>query len=109
MAQQYYKFKNVFNPRKSSAVSVGDAIEEFLHTHRLKTKFNETYVVSAWEKIMGKAISSRTLKIYVFEKKLFLQVDSSPLRNELLIGKSKIIRLVNEDVGSQTIEDVVFI
>ncbi|MBP6386056.1 MAG: DUF721 domain-containing protein [Pseudarcicella sp.] len=109
MAEQFYKFKKVFNPRKSTAVSVGDAIEDFLASYRLKTKYNETYVSAAWEKIMGKAIASRTTKIYVFEKKLFLQIDSAPLRNELMIGKSKIVKLVNEDIGTTTILDVVFI
>ena len=41
--------------------------------------------------------------------KLFIQLDSAPLRNELLMAKNKIIELINKEVGEKIIQDVVFL
>ncbi len=108
MAQVYRFNKNNTN-RKADAISLGDAIESYLNAMKLKGKFNETYITSHWEAIMGKPIASRTTKIFVTDKILYLQLSSAPLREELFKGKGLIIKNVNEAVGADLINEVVFI
>ena len=108
MAQFYHFDKNNAN-RKSGAVTMGEAIESYLSSLKLKSKFNETYIAAHWESIMGKPIASRTTKIFVTNQILYLQLSSAPLREELAKGKSLIIKNVNEAIGSVLINDVVFI
>jgi predicted nucleic acid-binding Zn ribbon protein len=100
---------NDFSSRRTGVVSLKDAISALLKTYNLKTKFNETYLVAFWEKMMGQTIASRTTQIYVKNKVLFLKIDSSPLRNELLMAKTKLIDLINKDVGEEVVNDVVFL
>jgi predicted nucleic acid-binding Zn ribbon protein len=108
MAQIYqYNRENV--RRGSKALPLKDAIDDMMELYKLRSKFNETYVISYWEQIMGTVISSRTTEIYIKEQKLFIQLDSSPLRNELLLAKNKIVSMINKEVGQVIIEDVVFI
>lgn len=95
--------------RRNQAMPMKDAIEAFLKTFKLKSKFNETYLDAFWEEMMGKTIASRTTKLYVRNRTLFLQIDSAPLRQELLLAKTKLIELINKDVGEVVIDDVVFI
>jgi len=95
--------------RKSQAVSVGEAINELLKFYHLEGKFNETFVVAHWEKIMGKTIASRTEKVYFKDKLMFVKVTSSPLKKDLLLSKQRIIDLVNKEIGSIVVEDVVFL
>jgi hypothetical protein len=106
---QFYHFDKNSSSRKSSTVSLGEAIESYLKTLKLKSKFNETYISAHWETIMGKPIASRTTKIFVTNQILYLQLSSAPLREELAKGKSLIIKNVNEAIGSILINDVVFI
>ena len=48
-------------------------------------KLNETAVINSWEEIVGKAISSRTSKIYINDHILYVHLNSSVVRNELLM------------------------
>ena len=86
-----------------------DAFESFLKVYNLKSKFNETYLVAYWEKIMGASIAKRTEKIYIKNGVLFIRISSAPLSQELLLAKSKLIQLLNAEIGETVISDVIFI
>jgi hypothetical protein len=75
----------------------------------LEGKFNETYVVANWEKIMGKTISSRTEKIYFKNKLMFLKLSSSPLKKDMILSKQTIIDLINKEARTKVVEDLIFL
>ncbi len=104
-----YQYNRENSKRNNKSLPLKQAIEDMLELYNLRSKFNETYIVAYWEQIMGRPISSRTTEIYIKDKKLFVQLDSAPLRNELLMAKSKIVTLINKEVGEDIIEDVIFI
>lgn len=106
---QYYRFEKANTGRKANTLTLKEAIDDLLNAYKLRGKFNETYLTAHWETIMGKAIANRTSKVYVSDHKLYVQITSAPLRNELVLAKSKIIQLVNQEVGSEVIDEVVFI
>jgi hypothetical protein len=58
---------------------------------------------------MGTAVANRTTQIYVSQKKLFVRIESSVIKNELLIVKTGIIEKLNERVGNAVITDIVFL
>lgn len=95
--------------RRSQATPMKDAIEAFLKTFDLKTRFNETYLIAFWGRMMGPTIASRTKEIYVKNRILYLRIDSSPLRQELFMAKTKLLDLINKDVGESVVDDVVFL
>ena len=92
---------------KKNELSLGDAIKEMVNTYHLKDKLNQSNIIINWEKIMGKTIAQYTSNIYVKDQKLFLKVDSAPLKNELNYAKSKIIEIVNKEAGYAIIKDVI--
>jgi hypothetical protein len=94
--------------RKTQAQSVGEAFEAFLNAYKLRSRYNETYLVAYWEKLMGTSIAQRTEKLYINRGVLFLGISSAPLRQELVLAKSRIIALLNKEMGSEIITDVVF-
>lgn len=95
--------------RKPGTTTLKQAIDDLLNAYQLRGKYNETYLVTYWEKLMGRPIASRTGKLYVKDRKLFVQIHSAPLKNELLLAKSKVIDLINREMGEAVIDDVVFI
>ena len=105
---QYYRFPKPHNVRRPGTSTLKEAISELLNTYHLRGKFNETYLVTYWEKLMGTGIASRTSRIFVNNKKLYIQIDSAPLKNELVMAKSKLIELLNREMGEVVIEEVVF-
>jgi len=106
----YMKFKHQPDQaRRSTDYTLKEAIDELLRVYRLRSKFDETHVVHAWGQVMGPGIARRTEKVYVQDRKLFLQINSPSLANELLLAKSRIVELLNEEVKASVIDDVIFL
>lgn len=96
------------NKRSTEHTSLGEAINKILKAYRLDGKMKEIEVLSQWEELMGKAVAVRTKKISIRNKILYLELDSSVMREELLYGKSIIIQRINETAGEEIITDVWF-
>ncbi|QNN42434.1 MULTISPECIES: DUF721 domain-containing protein [Pedobacter] len=95
--------------RKPNDVTVKDAISKMLDVYRLRRKFDETSILSIWPEIMGTAIANRTKQIYIHDKKLFLRIESSVIKNELIMVRQGIIQKLNEHAGTQVITEMVFL
>ena len=95
--------------RKPNDITLKEGIGKLLNVYKLKGKFDETSVVSLWPELMGTAIANRTTKIYVSQGKLFIRIESSVIKNELLMVKSGIIQKINERAGSEVITEIVFL
>lgn len=95
--------------RNNKATPLKEAIDEFLQSFNLTQKYNETYLEAYWEKLMGKSIASRTEKLYVRNGVLYLKIASAPLRQELVLAKSKMINLINTELKQDLVKEVVFI
>lgn len=93
--------------RKSNEQSIKDVISEMLSSYQIKDKLAEVDIVQQWEKLMGKLIAKNTQKIYIKDKKLFLYIESSALKQELTYSKSKIIDIINKESGTQLIHEVI--
>lgn len=106
---QTYRYNRENATRVAGITTVKDAIGQLLKAYQLQTRFNETYLEAFWGRMMGPAIASRTNRLYVRDRKLYIEIGSAPLRNELVNAKQKLIQLVNKDMGSDVIDDVVFI
>lgn len=92
--------------RNSNEQSLKDVIQELLKSYQISDKLKEVDLVQSWEKLMGKLIAKNTSKLYVKDKKLFIHIDSAPLRQELTYSKSKIIEIINKEAGSELINEV---
>jgi predicted nucleic acid-binding Zn ribbon protein len=95
--------------RKTNDKPIKEAIEQMLQVYKLKRKFDETSLVAAWPEMMGPAVANRTRQLYIREKKLFIRVESSVLKNELVMIRSQILEKMNERAGSQVLEEIVFL
>ncbi|MGV3547816.1 MAG: DUF721 domain-containing protein [Pedobacter sp.] len=95
--------------RKPNDITLKQAIDKLLNHYKLRGKLVETGIVAMWPEIMGTAVANRTKQIYIHQKKLFVRIESSVVKNELLIVKSAIVDKLNEKSGSQVITDIVFL
>lgn len=95
--------------RKPNDIILKDAITKMIDVYRIRKKFDETAIVAIWPEIMGTAIANRTTQIYIHDKKLFLRIESSVIKNELLMVKQGIIKRLNDHAGSEVILEMVFL
>ena len=97
------------DPRKSEIHKIDSQIQDLLKTFKLDNKYKETELVISWEKIMGKTIAKRTQKIFIKDKKLFVKLNSAPLKSELNMSKSKIMALFFQEFGEAVVDDIIFL
>ena len=95
--------------RTAQTTTLKNALNELLNSYKLKGKTEETHIITSWRRLMGNAIANRTTKIYIYENKLYIQINSAPLKNELIMAQSKIIEIVNKEVEDTKIEEVIFL
>lgn len=97
------------NSRKSDSQSLKEAIDYLLKVYQLQHKFQETYISANWEQIVGKPIATRTTEVYAKNEKLYLKLNSAPLKKELLLTKQKLIEVVNKATNQEIIKEIIFL
>lgn len=80
-----------------------------LQVYKLKRRFDETGVIASWPQLVGKSVANRTKELFIHDKKLFLRIESSVIKNELVMMRYQIINKINEDAKTILIEDIVFL
>jgi hypothetical protein len=86
-----------------------EVIEQLLENYKLQDGLTRAKLVGSWDKIAGKFISQQTENIFVKNKKLYLKLSSPALKHELSFAKSKLITTLNQSIGQEVIEDIVFL
>lgn len=93
--------------RRSKTISIAEAIKDYIAENDLGEKLNEATVLNSWNEIVGKAISSRTQRIYIKDHVLYVHLNSSVVRNELLMLRQALREKINKKVGEELIRDIV--
>jgi hypothetical protein len=93
--------------RQAEELSIGDVLKEFVQTNKLDKGLKQVQVVDAWNGLMGPAIKKYTTQVKLDREKLYVQLSSSVLREELTYGKQKIIKLMNEELGAEVIKELI--
>ena len=95
--------------RKANDKTIREAIEQMLQVYRIKRRYDETAIIASWPALVGRSVANRTKEIFISDKKLFLRIESSVIRNELTLIRSQIIDNINRDAGSIVIADIIFL
>lgn len=94
---------------KHNEKTLKEALHVMVEQYRLKGKLNQTRIRAHWVELMGPSIAGYTREIKMGRKKLYIYLDSAPLRQELSMGKEKIRRMLNEKLGEEYIQEVVIL
>jgi predicted nucleic acid-binding Zn ribbon protein len=90
-----------------SSQPIGDAIRELLNTYRLESKFDETNLVTSWERLVGKPISKRTKKVSLRNGILYVEFDSPSMKHDFMLNKNEVLALFHQEFGPDLIKDIV--
>jgi predicted nucleic acid-binding Zn ribbon protein len=93
--------------RRSKTISIAEAVTDYIKEMNLGEKLSEIGVINSWEETVGKAISSRTTKIYIKDHVLYVHLSSSVVRNELLMLREVLREKINQKAGTEAIKEIV--
>lgn len=93
--------------RLSNDSPIGDILKEIIQANKLEKGLNQISVADAWKNLMGNGVNNYTKDVILKGSTLYVELTSSVLREELTYGKSKIIAMINEELGSDIVKEVV--
>ncbi|MDR0988723.1 MAG: DUF721 domain-containing protein [Prevotellaceae bacterium] len=94
--------------KRNDAKQIGLLVRELLREEGLETPLNEQRLIGAWPEVLGPIVASYTRQLYIKNEVLYVQLTSSALRQELMMGRELLIRNLNRHVGAQVIHQIVF-
>ena len=95
--------KKDFEPQK-----LEDVLQHFIDQKPLKKGITKVRLVLAWKEVMGNNVQAYTDQIYLVGKRLYVQLRSAPLKNELYFSQKVILEKLNEQLGEAVISKLIF-
>ena len=93
--------------RGNDNTSMKDALSAFIQKNKLEKGIDKVDAREAWARLMGNGVNNYTTEIELRFDTLYVSLSSSVLREELSLGKSKIIRMINEEIGKELVKKLV--
>jgi predicted nucleic acid-binding Zn ribbon protein len=88
--------------------SLSEALNEFTKVFKLNRGLNQAAIVNDWRDFMGDTVADKTTSVKIFNKVLTIKVSSAPLKAQLIMMKSDIVKKVNERFGPDALTDIIF-
>jgi hypothetical protein len=86
---------------------LSEALNEFIKENKLQKGMDKVDTRQAWVNLMGNGVNNYTTGVELKNETLFVSLSSSVLREELSLGKTKIIAMINEELGRELVKKLV--
>ena len=93
--------------RRSNTSSIKDIIKESINKDKLNDGLDKVKVLKLWQETAGKYAANATTNIYISDSRLYVSVNSSIIRNELLLIKSELRNRINIELGKTFINEII--
>ncbi|MBR9922854.1 MAG: DUF721 domain-containing protein [Bacteroidetes bacterium] len=93
--------------RKENDQPLKKILQEWIESRRLENRLNLSRIREVWAQEMGTSINTHTREMKIIRKKLFISIESAPLRQELAMNREKIKDRMNEALGTDYLVEVV--
>ena len=93
--------------RKNDKSPLSEALNDFIKKNKLQQGIDKVNAREAWVNLMGNGVNNYTTAIELRNETLYVSLSSSVLREELSHGKSKIMDMLNEELGKNLVKKIV--
>lgn len=93
--------------RKNDNLPLSEALNDFIQKNKLQHGIDKVNAREAWVNLMGNGVNNYTTTIELRNETLYVSLSSSVLREELSHGKSKILDMLNEELGKNLVKKIV--
>lgn len=93
--------------KRRDPVLLGDVMRQFLDPAALDDNANQQRLVAFWPDVVGEYINRQTVRRWIKDRVLHVVIVSAPLRNELMLNRSHLVKRLNEITGADVISDIV--
>jgi predicted nucleic acid-binding Zn ribbon protein len=94
--------------RRSNTQSLSEVLRDYVKGTSIEKKLKEVDIVQSWEELLGKTIAHYTKNISLKNRILYLEINSSVVKNELFMMREEIRRKLNEKAGEELVDKIIF-
>lgn len=88
--------------------SIQDVLKNFISHNKLQDGIDKIEVKEVWFSLMGNGVANYTEEVELRKDTLYVKLTSAVLREELMFGREKIIKLINQEIGKEVVKTLVF-
>lgn len=93
--------------RRNKTQSLREVIEDLINEYKIGSRLKEASIINVWNSVTGKAISSRTTRVYIKDGILHIYLNSSVVKNELLMLRETLKEQLNKRVGETVVKEII--
>ena len=93
--------------KRGELKKISTIIDDVFSQKHFRIGIDNLKVQEAWIKTMGENIQKYTYRVMYKKGILYVKLKSSVLKEELTFEKTKVIKLINEELGKEYLKDLV--
>ncbi len=94
--------------RQSKIKTLGEVLKLYVQAFKMEEKLSEAQIVKVWNDMVGQQLKAYIREVKVYNKVLFVYINSSVMRNELNFRKMDYLKMISDKVGKENLTDIVF-
>ena len=95
--------------RENDVSLLKDIINKVITNNNLTYGLDKIQIKDVWKKIAGESILRYTDEVRLQGTTLIIKINSASLKENLSLGKSKIVDQINEEFEKEVIKDIIFL
>ncbi len=93
--------------KRGDLKKISTIIDDVFSQKHFRIGIDNLKVQEAWIKTMGENIQKYTYRVMYKKGILYVKLKSSVLKEELTFEKTKVIKLINEELGKEYLKDLI--
>lgn len=93
--------------RQNKIQSLKDVLQQCILEEGWGHKLQETRVLLLWDELLGLAVTRVTRHKYIANRKFFVQLNSSIVRQQLFMMRNEIVEKLNQQAGANVIDELI--
>lgn len=92
--------------KRRNEQTMKEALDGLVEAYGLREKLDESAIGSLWDELAGGMIARHTVAVKLRRGRLYLKVDSAPLRQELTFLREGLISTLNKRFGREVVKEI---
>lgn len=88
--------------------SIGDVLRLTIQESNMTGRLDEVRAIELWPEVIGVGMAKRMSRPLVSSGVMVIYVDSAPMRQELNMHRTRLIKLLNMQLGKEVIKEIRF-
>lgn len=88
--------------------SIQTLLPDFLRRQGLESPLHQRRLLTSWDEVVGEPIARYTSERFIKNQTLYVKVHNPALRADLSMGRSLLVKRLNERADAQVIVDIKF-